>query len=60
MPGERVAGIGEEGIRWNYTTWLNLAHLGLALAMVVRFLRAGGRETLSMRGGPPDGSGEEA
>jgi hypothetical protein len=41
-------------VSWNYTTFLNIAFLLLAAALVVRFLRTGGRAMLAMMGGSPD------
>jgi uncharacterized protein len=54
VPGERKASMMTESITWNYTTWLNIAFLLLAAALVVRFFQTGGREMLSMMGGSPD------
>jgi uncharacterized protein len=54
VPGERKASVMTESITWNYTTWLNIAFLLLAAALVVRFFQTGGREMLSMMGGSPD------
>ncbi|WP_083976131.1 permease [Kitasatospora azatica] len=54
VPSERDAVIPMEGISWNYTTWLNIAFLLLALVLVVRFLRTGGPAMLRMMGGSPD------
>ncbi len=53
--GERHATIGDNGISWNYTTWLNIIFLMLAAVLVIRFLRTGGRQMLAMMGGGPDG-----
>jgi uncharacterized membrane protein YraQ (UPF0718 family) len=44
----------QEGISWNYTTWLNIAFLILAAVLVVRFVRTGGIAMLRMMGGSPD------
>jgi hypothetical protein len=52
--GPRNASTGDDGIRWNYTTWLNIVFLVLAAVLVVRFFRTGGREMLAMMGGGPD------
>jgi uncharacterized membrane protein YraQ (UPF0718 family) len=52
--GPRHASMGDEGLRWNYTTWLNIAFLLLAAALIWRFLRTGGRQMLAMMGGAPD------
>jgi len=52
IPAERHAKIVETAIHWNYTTVLNIVFLGLALALVVRFLRTGGPEMLKMMDTP--------
>ncbi|MFI9646412.1 permease [Streptomyces sp. NPDC052040] len=54
VPDQAGARIPEEGIRWNYTTWLNVLFLLLAAALLVRFLRTGGGAMLRMMGGAPD------
>ncbi|MEV4314902.1 permease [Actinocrispum sp. NPDC049592] len=54
IPGERSATVMNEGISWNYTTWLNIAFLTLAVVLLVRFFRSGGRDMLRMMGGSPD------
>jgi hypothetical protein len=54
--GPRQAPVGENGITWNYTTFLNIAFLALAAALVGRFLRTGGRPMLAMMGGEPNGA----
>lgn len=59
IPDQADARLPEEGITWNYTTWLNIAFLLLAAALFVRFLRTGGRAMLRMMGGSPD-HGEDA
>ncbi|MGI8417863.1 MAG: permease, partial [Nakamurella sp.] len=46
--------VGDNGISWNYTSWLNIAFLALAAALVWRFFRTGGRPMLAMMGGDPD------
>jgi uncharacterized membrane protein YraQ (UPF0718 family) len=43
VPRERQAIVFEPGIRWNYTTILDLVFAALALALVVRSFRTGGR-----------------
>jgi uncharacterized protein len=48
VPLERRAQMVEESIRWNYTTFLNIIFLGLALLLVIRFVRTGGPEMLRM------------
>ena len=54
VPSARTAKVGETGIVWNYTTYLNIIFLVLAAALVVRFFRSGGRPMLAMMGGRPD------
>jgi uncharacterized membrane protein YraQ (UPF0718 family) len=54
IPSQRSAKVMEAGISWNYTTWLNLAFLALAVVLVVRFVRTGGIPMLRMMGGSPD------
>ena len=44
----------EQGITWNYTTWLNIAFLILTVLLLVRFVRTGGVAMLRMMGGSPD------
>ncbi len=41
-------------VSWNYTTFLNIAFLLLAAALVIRFMRTAGRDMLRMMGGGPD------
>jgi uncharacterized protein len=54
IPGERNAMVMEEGITWNYTTWLNIAFLIFAAILLIRFVRTGGIAMLRMMGGSPD------
>jgi hypothetical protein len=54
--GPRHASMGDDSIRWNYTTVLNIALLAVAAVLVWRFLTTGGPRMLAMMGGaPPDG-----
>lgn len=53
-PDASSAHMPDEGISWNYTTWLNIAFLALAAALVWRFIRTGGADMLRMMGGSPD------
>jgi uncharacterized membrane protein YraQ (UPF0718 family) len=55
VPDQQAAKLPTEGVSWNYTSWLNIAFLALAAALVLRFLRTGGRRMLAMMGGAPDG-----
>ncbi|MBX7434031.1 permease [Mycobacterium sp. Y57] len=52
-PDPSSARLPDEGISWNYTTWLNLAALALSAALIWRFVRTGGVKMLSMMGGVP-------
>ena len=54
IPTQRKATVMEEGISWNYTTWLNIAFLLLAAVLVLRFVRTGGVGMLRMMGGSPE------
>jgi len=54
VPDHGRAQVGEQSITWNYTTWLNIAALVLTVALLVRFVRTGGRAMLAMMGGAPD------
>jgi uncharacterized membrane protein YraQ (UPF0718 family) len=52
--GPRNASVGQSGITWNYTTWLNIVFLLVAAVFLWRFLVTGGRQMLAMMGGGPD------
>ncbi len=54
IPSPARAKIPDQGVSWDYTTWLNIAFLVLAAALVVRFARTGGLAMLRMMGGSPD------
>ena len=54
VPSTRHASMGDDGVRWNYTTVLNILFLLLAAVLVLRFLATGGRQMLTMMGGGPD------
>jgi hypothetical protein len=54
IPSERNAKVMDAGVSWNYTTWLNIAFLALAAALLLRFVRTGGVAMLHMMGGAPD------
>jgi hypothetical protein len=59
--GPRHASMGDDAIRWNYTTVLNIALLVIAAALVVRFLTTGGPQMLKMMGGtPPEGAADHS
>ncbi|MEU2495819.1 permease [Streptomyces sp. NPDC007883] len=55
IPDRSSARVPDEGVSWDYTTWLNIAFLLLAAAFVVRFLRTGGRAMFRAMGGAPTG-----
>ena len=59
IPDRTGARLPDEGVSWNYTTWLNIVFLLLAVVLVVRFVRTGGVAMLAMMGGSPDGGGHE-
>ena len=59
IPDQADAKIPDDGITWNYTTWLNIVFLLLAASLVVRFLRSGGPAMLRMMGGSPDHGEQE-
>ena len=52
VPSGRHAKVEMASITWNYTTVLNIVFLLLALALVVRFVRAGGLPMLRLMGRP--------
>ncbi|WP_406435519.1 permease [Streptomyces sp. NBC_01589] len=56
IPDQAGAKLPTEGVTWNYTTWLNIAFLILAAALLVRFLRTGGMDMLRTMGGAPSTS----
>ncbi|MFC9154655.1 permease [Streptomyces bauhiniae] len=58
VPDRAHATVPDSGVSWNYTTWLNIAFLILAAALLIRFLRTGGKDMLSMMGGSP-GAGDD-
>jgi uncharacterized membrane protein YraQ (UPF0718 family) len=57
VPDPARARIPDQGVSWDYTTWLNIVFLVLAGALAVRFVRTGGMAMLRMMGGSP-GTGE--
>jgi uncharacterized membrane protein YraQ (UPF0718 family) len=54
IPEHRDVMVMEQGITWNYTTWLNIVFLILTVLLLVRFVRTGGIPMLRMMGGSPD------
>ena len=59
IPASRTAKVGETGIVWNYTTYLNIVFITVAVALVVRFFRSGGGAMLKMMGGGPGAAGDQ-
>ncbi|MFD7440756.1 permease [Streptomyces sp. NPDC059909] len=53
VPDRSDAKVPDEGVSWDYTTWLNIVFLLLAAVFVVRFLRTGGPGMLRAMGGAP-------
>jgi uncharacterized membrane protein YraQ (UPF0718 family) len=58
IPAGRTAKVTDAGISWNYTTFLNIAFLLLAIALLVRFFRSGGGPMLRMMNGSPETGGQ--
>jgi uncharacterized membrane protein YraQ (UPF0718 family) len=54
VPIQRNARVDMAHISWNYTTYLNIAFLLLAVVLVARFLGTGGLAMMRMMGGGPD------
>jgi uncharacterized protein len=54
IPDPAQAKIPDQGVSWDYTSWLNILFLILAAALIVRFVRTGGVAMLRMMGGSPD------
>ena len=48
IPHERSVQIMQEGIRWNYTSVLNILFLLISAVLLLRFLKTGGPEMLKM------------
>ena len=60
IPSQDTAKIPDQGVSWNYTTYLNIAFLILAAVLVTRFFRTGGMMMLKMMGGAPEPEPESA
>ena len=54
IPSPASAKIPDQGVSWDYTTWLNIIFLLLAAALIARSVRTGGLAMLRMMGGAPD------
>jgi uncharacterized membrane protein YraQ (UPF0718 family) len=57
IPARTGAKIPDNGVSWDYTTWLNIVFLLLAAVLIVRFARTGGGMMLKMMGGAPSQHG---
>lgn len=57
IPSPATATIPDQGVSWDYTTWLNIVFLTLAAVLIVRFARTGGGMMLKMMGGAPEQPG---
>jgi uncharacterized protein len=53
IPDPARAKIPDQGVSWDYTSWLNIVFLILAAGLIVRFVRTGGVAMLRMMGGSP-------
>jgi len=58
VPDRASAKIPDQGVSFDYTTWLNIAFLLLAAVLLVRFGRTGGPAMLRMMRGPIRGAPE--
>ena len=54
IPDPASAKIPDQGVAWDYTTWLNIAFFLLAAVLLVRFVRSGGLPMLRMMNGALD------
>ncbi|WAJ46834.1 permease [Mycobacterium sp. Aquia_216] len=54
IPAQRNATVMQASIAWNYTTWLNIVFLAIAVVLVVRFVTSGGMPMVRMMGGSPE------
>jgi uncharacterized membrane protein YraQ (UPF0718 family) len=57
VPSQASAKIPDQGVSWDYTTWLNIVFLTLAAVLIARFAGTGGLPMLRMMGGAPEPSG---
>jgi uncharacterized protein len=53
VPTTRNATVLNPTVSWNYTTYLNIVFIALAIVLVWRFFRTDGRMMLKMMGGDP-------
>jgi hypothetical protein len=52
IPGKRNAQVLEAAIPWNYTTFLNIIFLAIAIVLLYRFFTTGGSQMLQMMNRP--------
>lgn len=57
VPATRTASFITDGIRWNYTSWLDLIATVVSAALLWRFVRTGGPEMLRMMDQPDQSGG---
>jgi uncharacterized protein len=60
IPGRASARVPDQGVSWDYTTWLNIVFLALAVVLLGRFITTGGAMMLRMMGGAPAPAQDEA
>jgi uncharacterized membrane protein YraQ (UPF0718 family) len=60
VPSRASAKIPDQGVSWDYTTWLNIVFLLLAAVLIARFASTGGAGMLRMMGGAPEPDGMTA
>jgi uncharacterized membrane protein YraQ (UPF0718 family) len=58
IPADRATTVLSATPQWNYTSYLNIVFLALAVVLVVRFFRSGGGPMLAMMSGGPDDHAE--
>ena len=59
IPSPARARIPDQGVSWDYTTWLNIVFGVIAATLIARFVRTGGVAMLRMMGGSPDSHGHD-
>src|ERR1700679_247934 len=60
VPSPATAKIPDQGVSWNYTTWLNIVFMVLGPVLVARFARTGGPAMLRMMDGQPESAAAES
>jgi len=59
IPSPATAKIPDQGVSWDYTTWLNIAFLVVAAILIARFITSGGLPMVRMMGGSPEPGRDE-